>query len=222
MVRTVIRDLLPRLPDIETLRQRCLALATLEAVASPEWQSRYYSFDPRWADGEQMASMRNGSGDEYSIVFTGAGVFLRGFAHESNMSPAANDEELWPGLLDGLPGVFQAQASEPAFSYEGHLEATFCAWREHADVQWRTGEVVDDPAVLLRDGSEMVEILCDGTGQAYQKFAEDYYERRFDLATIAQIYAGRPLTETMVASLNTDTTLAEIADEVTAMGYPVA
>jgi hypothetical protein len=45
----------------------------LDAIMSPEWEWRYYSFDSRWGPGEEMASMRNGSGDAYSIVFSSAG-----------------------------------------------------------------------------------------------------------------------------------------------------
>ncbi|MFE4802065.1 hypothetical protein ACFRFL_45945 [Streptomyces sp. NPDC056708] len=44
------------------------------------------------ADGEEMASMRNGSGDEYSIVFSAAGAYVRGFDHETptRMATTAN------------------------------------------------------------------------------------------------------------------------------------
>ncbi|GGV05405.1 hypothetical protein GCM10010502_70370 [Kitasatospora aureofaciens] len=45
--------------------------------------------------------MRNGSGDEYSIVFAPAGVYLRGFDHESPMSPYAEDG-VWPGVVDSV------------------------------------------------------------------------------------------------------------------------
>ncbi|QFZ72233.1 hypothetical protein GFH48_02255 [Streptomyces fagopyri] len=44
---------------------------------------RRYSMNAGWAEGEEMASTRNGSGDEYSIVFSAAGVYVRGFDHES-------------------------------------------------------------------------------------------------------------------------------------------
>jgi len=41
--------------------------------------------------------MRNGSGDAYSIVFGPLGVIIRGFDHESPMSPARHGGELWLG-----------------------------------------------------------------------------------------------------------------------------
>jgi hypothetical protein len=96
----------------------------LDAIMSPEWESRYFSCNSSWAPGEEMASMANGSGDAWSIVFSAVGAFIRGFDHESAMSPAGNDDELWPGLVDTVPAVFAACLDEPAFSYEGTLEAT--------------------------------------------------------------------------------------------------
>lgn len=102
----------------------------LDAVLSPGWESRYYSFDSTWGPGEEMASMRNGSGDEYSIVFSAAGMFVRGFDHESPMSPAASElGEPWSGVLDAVPEVFAGCVHEPAFSFDGVPEFTVCLWR---------------------------------------------------------------------------------------------
>jgi hypothetical protein len=55
------------------------ALAMLDAILSPEWEYRYYSCNGKWAPGETMASMRNGSGDGYFILFNGHGAAIKGF-----------------------------------------------------------------------------------------------------------------------------------------------
>src|SRR5215216_4423547 len=103
MWRVTAHDVARLLPDIATLRNLCRSLAVLEAILSPDWESRYHSFDAAWSPEEEMASMRNGSGDEYSIVFSPAGAYVRGFDHESSMSPYAHeDHELWPGVLDSV------------------------------------------------------------------------------------------------------------------------
>ena len=47
------------------LRKRMISLAILDAVMSPEWQYRYYSYDPRWRKDVTLASMRNGSGEQF-------------------------------------------------------------------------------------------------------------------------------------------------------------
>ncbi len=48
------------------LLRRCVSLAVLDAIMSPDWQYRYYSFDAAWGDDAMMASMRNGQGDDRS------------------------------------------------------------------------------------------------------------------------------------------------------------
>jgi hypothetical protein len=85
-VAVIAHDVAGSLPDIATLRERCRSLAVLEAILSPEEQSRYYSFSSSWWEDEEMASMDNGSGDAWSIVFSPAGAFVRGFDHESSMT----------------------------------------------------------------------------------------------------------------------------------------
>jgi hypothetical protein len=219
-VPVTFHDVAGALPGIAVLRQRCRALAMSDAIMSPEWESRYYSFDSRWAPGEQMASMRNGSGDAWSIVFSPAGAFIRGFDHESPMSPANNDDELWPGLVDTVPEVFSGCVAEPAFSFDGTLEATVCLWRQHDDDRWHAGEPVfpagDDP-----DGADgLFQVLLDGGPAAYQRFAEDYYEVAVDVEAVGEIFALHPLTDDLVRRLNPDRVVADLAEDLAQIGYP--
>ena len=97
-------------------------MAMLDAILCPDWQNRYYSFDAAWSDGEQMGSMRNGSGDDFFALFNSAGCCLKGFAHEAPMSPYRDDgtKLVWPGLSDCVPGDFASYLEEPAFQRLGH------------------------------------------------------------------------------------------------------
>ncbi|MEV0897083.1 hypothetical protein [Actinoplanes sp. NPDC049802] len=215
-----VHDVASALPDIAVLRQRCQALAMLDAIMSPEWESRYYSFDSRWAPGEQMASMRNGSGDAWSIVFSSAGAFIRGFDHESPMSPANNDDELWPGLVDAVPEVFSGCVAEPAFSFDGTLEATVCLWRQQEDDRWHAGEL-DFPAGDDPDGANrLFQVVVEGSPVAYQRFAEDYYETAVDVEGVGEIFALHPLTDGLVRRLNPDLVVADLAEDLAEIGYP--
>ena len=104
-------DVAARLPEIEVVRAWTRSLAVLDAVMSPEWESRYFSFDTAWGVDE-MAPMRKGSGDEYSIVFDRHGAFIRGFDHESPLSPwAQNPFAVVAGLLDDVPDVIVASGA---------------------------------------------------------------------------------------------------------------
>lgn len=52
-----VYDIAARLPSIDVMRERCKALAMLDAIAGGD----YFAYDREWGDGE-AASMRNGSG----------------------------------------------------------------------------------------------------------------------------------------------------------------
>ncbi|OUC97026.1 hypothetical protein [Streptosporangium minutum] len=134
-------DVARLLPGIPVLRGLCRSMAVLEAILSPEWSSRHHSFDAGWGPGEEMASMRNGSGDEYSIVFSTAGAYIRGFDHEAVMSPYGNDGP-WQGVLDSVPELFRHCVEGPAFcDGDGMPVVTACLWRETGDDRWRVGEI---------------------------------------------------------------------------------
>ncbi|MFF4631562.1 hypothetical protein [Streptomyces griseorubiginosus] len=217
-----VHDVARKLPEIAVLREHCRALAMLEAALSPEWGDRYHSFDAHWSEGEALASMRNGSGDEYSVVFSAAGVFVRGFDHESPMSPYAEDGP-WPGVLDEVPEVFKACVEEPAFCDDGMPRVTACIWREVGDDGWRTGAIdfpdghTDDP-----DGADyLFQLLVDRSPEAFQEWAEDYYEVPVDLDAVRHVMSLRPLTEDVVRALNPDIGLADLADDIAQIGYPM-
>ncbi|WP_431676707.1 hypothetical protein [Kitasatospora sp. KL5] len=217
-----VHDVARLLPSVADLRGLCRSLAMLDAILSPDWEGRYYSFDAGWADGEEMASMRNGSGDEYSVVFSAAGAYVRGFDHESPMSPYGNDAEPWPGVIDDVPEVFRPFVEEPAFTDEDGVPAvTVCLWRARTDDRWQHG-VIDFPdGHADPDGAAgLFELLVDRSPEAYRRFAEDYYEVSVDPEAVRAVYALRPLSHELVSSLNPELTLADLAEDVAEIGYP--
>lgn len=159
------RDL-SRLPDVDGLRRLLQSMATLDAILMPEWEHRYYSFNAGWGDGEQMGSMRNGSGDDFFAHFTAAGCWLKGFAHEYPMSPYREDPpRAWPGVLD-VPSAFKSSVEEPAFGVAG-WEVTFCIWRLHEDDRWRLGPVELPTDHADPDGSQFLLADLDGRPETY-------------------------------------------------------
>ena len=40
----------------------------------PEWEYRYFSYNSKWDKSEEVASMKNGEGDEYYLLFNERGV----------------------------------------------------------------------------------------------------------------------------------------------------
>jgi hypothetical protein len=206
------------LPDVDRLRALLQSVAMLDAILSPdEWEYRYYSFNSQWSKREQMGSMRNGCGDDFFALFNSSGCFLKGFAHESQMSPYGRQPKvIWPGVLDSVPSAFAAALKEPAFSME---DTTFCVWRLYSDEAWQRGRI-EFPRGADPDGSQTLLVILDGKPKTYKAWAEDYYERRVNLAVVKQVYAHEPLTEELVQQLNADVTLKELAGDIKEIGYP--
>src|SRR5262245_49362203 len=126
--------------DIDALKRLLQSMAMLDAILSPEWEYRYYSFNSKWAKGEQIGSMRDGCGDDFFALFNKHGCFLKGFVHTARMSPhwGRKRKGVWPGVLDSVPKEFEGGLNEPAFSME---DTTFCIWRQYGDDRWRRGEI---------------------------------------------------------------------------------
>ncbi|QNE20214.1 hypothetical protein F1D05_22765 [Kribbella qitaiheensis] len=214
-----VHEVVRQLPDISTVRRVSRALAVLDLVLCAEPESRYYVFDARWSDTEEAALMDNGSGDAYSIVFSPAGVYARGFSHESPMSPYGNEfGHTWPGLFDGLPAEFEETMDEPAFADEdGRRLVTTCFWRRTEDAEWSCGPVEN----VIDDGAgKLFELLTDPRPEAYLTFAEDHYERALDLEAVRHVYALMPLSEYVVTSLNRERQLGDLTEEIAEIGYP--
>ncbi|HEU0033915.1 MAG TPA: hypothetical protein VFQ53_24975 [Kofleriaceae bacterium] len=176
-------------------------IATLDALLCAELEHRYYSFDRHWGDGARKASMRDGSGDEWFLVFTGPRAFLKGLAHDY---PRGDVDAIYAGL----PTALDAQRTEPAFSM---------AWTNY-------GGWYDDGWTLrchpdaMRAAVERLAILA-GAPETYREYAAEYFERDVPLDVIAHVYAGGPLDDRIVARVS-DRTLAELADDLDEIGYP--
>lgn len=170
-------------------------------MISEEWQDRYYSFNHAWNTKakQRMASMRNGSGDEWFMVFEPGGVFLKGFWHEYPHEDVAK-------IYKGLPKKFLPQLKEPAFSME---YITFGGW--HDGTTW----TLRGNTEVMR---EQLEILS-GDPETYRAYAADYFEVDLPVDAIAHVLAGKKLDAKLVKRITTDRTLADLKDDLAEIGY---
>ncbi len=208
---------LAALPDAGRLKALCQSLAMLDAVISPEWESRYYSFNNRWDNEAALASMRNGSGDDYFILFVPAGVVIKGFAHESEMSPYRVQPPLvWPGVLDALPEVLRVSLSDPALSIN---DVTFCIWNTVQGGRWEIGNISFSDAEFS-DGSEDLLAVLGGNSETFQRYAEGSYEREVSLEAIKSIYRHQPLTDSILTAINPEVAWKDLEEDIAEIGYP--
>jgi hypothetical protein len=211
------------LPDVDGLKRLLQSMAMLDAILSPEWQDRYYSFNSKWSRGKQMGSMRNGCGDDFFALFNKHGCFLKGFDHEALLTPyRQKPKRVWPGVLDTVPKEFADGLTQPAFSME---DTTFCIWRRYADSEWQRG-VIDFPTGSPDpDGSQHLLSPLDGKPETYLTWATDYYSLEEDnriltLDAVGHVYAQRLLTTALVRSIHSELALKALADDIAEIGYP--
>ena len=206
MISTLDYRALPPAADLQRLAQ---ALAVLDAINSPEWEYRYYSYNPAWAPGEAVLEMRDGEGDELLVLFRPEGCVINGYL------PEYPQPEL-PQVTRGLPAAFdEFMLGEPVAS----TGTTCCLWYTPAH-GWQTG-------VLGRedDGSEELLYIFDQDPATYAEWATEYYLDETDrppitAAAVAPIYRHEVLTKAMVHALNPELTdWVALGAELQEIGY---
>lgn len=216
------------LPKGKEFQNICKSISALEAIISPEWEYRYFSYNKDWSVSEEICEMRNGSGDHMLILFSHSGIVINGFAHESQMSgwksklvdkndsfsflkrlfkPKKTEEELvqeiWEGVTEGLPKEFEEFIfGQPIKS----IGTTFCVWQKPLGNNWQIGNIKFPDDEYL-DGSTEYLTLLDGNPMTYKVWAEEYYLEQFEesglhLGTVQEIYNQYKITLKMVEKIN--------------------
>lgn len=198
------------LPEADALKSICKALAVLDAINSPDWEYRYYSYNADWAPDEEVLTMRDGQGDEMLILFRPEGCVINGLMHEY-------DQPVKSQVTRGLPSYFDEFIfGEPVQS----IGTTFCLWYTAAH-GWQTGMVENE-----EDGSEERLSIFDGNPETYANWANEYFIDDTDRASIepnavAKIYRGETLTKAMVlAIVNELEDWKQLEEDLQAIGYP--
>ncbi len=62
------------LPERHKLKEICKSISVIDAILSEDWLYRYYTYNSKWAEDEELGSMKNGEGDELLILFRNDGA----------------------------------------------------------------------------------------------------------------------------------------------------
>lgn len=199
-------------PPPEEVERRALALAVLDAVLSPEWEDRYFSFDRNWSADARMASARNGSGDEAFMLFSQGECIFKEFLHEVPQRLSVAEVRASAGTADQML-LLEEFLAEPAFSLQ-HL--TEFGWYVPKARDW----VVMSSAGAVAEDS-LFRLLFQGDGPQYAAWASDLFERLVREEVVELVFQGVPLTPFLVQALNPEADWPSAHAEAAEMGYPV-
>jgi hypothetical protein len=187
----------------------------LDAILCPEWEYRYYSYNCKWSPGEEMASMRNGSGDDWFMLFGPFGAGIKGLAHEY-IDPVADD--YLRHATATIPPEFKSFVEEPAFGWEW---ISFCYWRRPDDSSWTRLTATSTATHTHEDGSsDFLALLHEGP-ESYVAFAEEYFEVAVPTPAVEAMFRGDPLTVSLVKALNPNLNLSDLVADAQEIGYAV-
>lgn len=187
-----------QLPEPRQFLRNSRALAILDAILMPDWEGRYFSFNAKWnpTQSQQMASMRNGSGDEYFALLSPAGIIGKVYAPHDLATAAFIETDVPNTLVQGF-------ADEPAFALD---RTSFIFWRTASAASWSSS-----PSVL--NTLPYLEFVAYGA-HVYHEWAEGYYEREIDLATVEEVFQTLRIDDATVRRLNPDQSLESIAEDL--------
>jgi hypothetical protein len=191
------------LPDIESLRRRLQSVAMLDAILMPEWELRYYSYNAQWSAGEEMASMRNGSGDGFHALFNSAGAVVKGIDRDLGFCAES--------AYEGLPAELRAFADEPAFEPE---VVTFLVWRRRTDDAWSWTRA------NAKVGLDLLAVPVRGP-LAYVAWATAYYEKAIAPSIVELVFSHGPLSAENLTSFAPDCDVDAAFKDAREIGYPI-
>ncbi len=212
-----------QLPIQEELKKILLCQAALDIIMIDEEESwlRSTSFYKDFSDGVDMVKIDNGSGDHVYIMFSKHGAIIKGFDHESELSPYANDKgEIAKGIYDFVPDELSKLLDD---SVEPD-DVTFCIWRSKNDSFWRKGDI----AVLkenkdANDGEGYLLGLIFDNAESWLDWAKDYYEEaeQLKLEFVKNVYEHKIEKKEIKEIINPDRDIEEIIKELEQIGYGI-
>ncbi|CAM4397154.1 hypothetical protein [Deinococcus marmoris] len=185
----------------------------LDAIVCEEWSGRFFSFNNTWDEESQMASGRNGSGDEYFMLFRGGECVFKQFLHE--LEPCSETSEFLSAAEQAAPlssGLLTAFIGEPAFSAG---EISQLAWYGLDSQKW-----FDLQPVPIPKADSLLPMILSGSSAQYIAWANDYFEADLSQVAVQAIFEFAPLTAELVNRVNPAADLSGVLADTREIGYP--
>ena len=180
---------------IENIKNTLKSIAILDAIISPEWESRYFSYNSKWSDSEEMASMRDGSGNEWFL-----------WLHDNVMAWKFLDHELGiekniESIISQFPAQFDSFINEKAFS----IKESSCLWY-FMDNRWH------EFGLENKSIHEAIKTFT-WAPKDYKKWADSYYENEFNIDAISSIFNNQ-MNGKIIAQLNEKMSFEELQNDI--------
>ncbi|WP_433581800.1 hypothetical protein [Paenibacillus amylolyticus] len=213
--------------NADALRKRMRILAALDIIFSEEEWLRVHHYEDKLQPGVAWGSINNGAGDHLHVLFTDSGTLIKGFDHESPLSPhAREDGEIYPGMYDEVPETLMAvlRDQEETLDLE---DVTFCLWQEGKDLSWKVGNwiqlaMTEEDKADARGGAEFLLGYIEKNSEDYVDWAKGYYDLQdLPLEAVAEIYEEKLVTASLIKQLCPERDVAAALDELQQRGYAV-
>lgn len=192
-----------KLPPLAEFRNRLKALAALDAILMEDWEYRFFSFNSQWDIGEEMASARDGEGNEYYFLLSAAGVAGKVFNNEYGNS-TYNELRL-------MPDQFLSFKNEPAFKLDSF---SFLIWCSSEDSIWNVVPERDKGIPFLR--------FLGDSGNYYYEWAQNYYEIDINFDLVKKVFTSSPMDESLARLINPTINYGNLVKDLSEIGYPVS
>lgn len=185
---------------IEDLKKKLKSLAIADAIIEPEWEYRYFSYTSQWGPNEEMASMRDGSGGHWFVLFEPDKVAYKCISPDDGLIKNIDEIE------NQIPIKHQNFIHEPAF-YAGKVTSIWILERN----EWFKFGIPN--IQYLVD----LEQVIDWGPSEYKTWAEDYYEKDLDLSSLKQLFEHE-ITEKIINTLNPAMSYQDLKDDLYEIG----
>lgn len=210
------------LPNTKRLKEILLCQSALDIIMNDERKDwlRLSNFYKNYFDGIDMVKIDNGAGDNMYILFSKDGVIIKGFDHESMLSPYANDdEEIAEGIYDSVPIELLELLKDESIEV---TDVTFCVWISKNESSWKKGDViVPDDYAEDDDGEGFLLGYIFDDADSWLDWAKDYYEKEIPLECVKAIYEHKDITREIIEKINPKRDIDSVIKELKMIGYMV-
>lgn len=207
------------LPNTKKLKEILLSQSALDIIMKDEEDAwlRLSSFYKNYFDGIDIVKIDNGAGDNMYILFSKDAAIIKGFDHNSSLSPYNNDEEIAKGIYDSVPMELMELLKDESIEVN---DVTFCVWISQNDYNWKKGNIIVPEDYKENDDGEsfLLGYIFDDA-DSWLDWAEDYYEKEFPVECVKAIYEHKDITREIIEKVNPKRDTDAVIKELKMIGY---